>query len=534
MLLLIAMRLPSVVQPAGGDQGLYAYSAVRLLAGDVPYVDMWDQKPPGIAAVYSVLLRIWPHESVVPAADIVAAACVAALLVLIGYRRFTPATGFGAAALFLLFGDPYLQRLAGVYVRGQCEPFIALAVAGALALLASRARRSWHLIAAGACLAVAVWLKYNALTYGLPAALAAWAWRPDTRDLRGVTGDILWIGAGFAVVCTGVLAWFAAHNALIDLRLATIDYNLLYSNETYADSVSLLLYPFVFPLERARLDMLWYIGGLGAVLLIRAGTQAGSYGRRPRPQGAVGGDRAAAADLARAHVVALGWVVAAILSIVVNGQRDLPNYFVQAFAPLALVGAAGLATLASSPRWLRYGAALVIVAGLWRVGADTPVAGMRLAGLPGLIENVRYDIARISGDLDRGTYLRRFRGAKHDAYENDELARLIRETTGVDDRIYVFGFSGGSVGWKSGRQSASRFFWSHPVLIEFEAGRPGYGSAGLLADLQAARPVLVALQKEEWKSEAFFMNTPALRDWLEAGYHLERDTAMFSVWRRNP
>src|SRR5690606_32752053 len=157
--------------------------------------------------------------------------------------------------------------------------------------------------------------------------------------------------------------------------------------------------------------------------------------------------------------------------------------------------------------------------GRWLVGADTHVAGMRLAGLPGLIENVRYDIARISGDLDRGTYLRRFRGAKHDAYENDELARLIRETTGVDDRIYVFGFSGGSVGWKSGRQSASRFFWSHPVLIEFEAGRPGYGSAGLLADLRATRPVLVALQKEEWQSEAFFMNTPALRNWLEAGYH---------------
>lgn len=528
MLLLIAVRLPSVVQPAGGDQGLYAYSAVRLLAGDVPYVDMWDQKPPGIAAVYSVLLRIWPHESVVPAADIVAAACVAALLVLIGYRRFTPATGFGAAALFLLFGDPYLQRLAGVYVRGQCEPFIALAVAGALALLASRARRSWHLIAAGACLAVAVWLKYNALTYGLPAALAAWAWRPGTRDLRGVTVDILWIGAGFAAVCAGVLAWFATHNALVDLRLATIDYNLLYSNETYAGPFSMLVYPLVFPFERARLDMLWYVGGLGAALVIWAGTKAGPYGVR-----------AAASDSARAqwmrsNVVALGWMAAAILSIAVNGQRDLPNYFVQAFAPLALVGAAGLATLASGPRWLRYGAALVIVAGLWRVGADTPVAGMRLAGLPGLVENVRYDIAYIGGDVDRGTYLRRFRGAKHDAYENDELARLIRETTGVDDRIYVFGFSGGSVGWKSGRQSASRFFWSHPVLIEFEAGRPGYGSAGLLADLRATGPVLVALQKEEWQSEAFFMNTPALRNWLEAGYHLERDTAMFSVWRRNP
>src|SRR5213592_1078140 len=80
---LLAVRVPSLVQPAGGDQGLYVYEGQRVLAGDVPYRDVWDQKPPAIAFLYAAAWRIWPHESVVPLADLLAAAGVAALLVVI-------------------------------------------------------------------------------------------------------------------------------------------------------------------------------------------------------------------------------------------------------------------------------------------------------------------------------------------------------------------------------------------------------------------------------------------------------------------
>src|SRR5512143_3488821 len=69
---LLVVRVPSLVQPAGGDQGLYGYAGQRLLAGATPYKETWDQKPPGIAFVYASLWRLWPHESVVPAADLVA------------------------------------------------------------------------------------------------------------------------------------------------------------------------------------------------------------------------------------------------------------------------------------------------------------------------------------------------------------------------------------------------------------------------------------------------------------------------------
>lgn len=506
---LLAMRIPSLAQPAGGDQGLYLYAAARIADGDVMYRDAWDQKPPGIAFLYSLLLRVWPHESVVPGADLAAAAAVALLLVALGRRRYTAGVGFAAACLFLLLGDPYLHRLAGIYVRGQTEPFISLAITAALVLLAAPQRSQRHLLGAGLCLAAAFWLKYNALAYALPLAAAAWSWRPDeTRRFRVVLMDMLWIGAAFAAAGLAVLGWFTARDALLDLRIATIDYNIRYSEETYEGAGSAVRYLFVLPFERARVDLLWFTGGIGAMLLLV---------RRPWSGGTL---------------VALAWTAAAVLSIAVNGSRGLPNYLVQADPPLALAASAGLALLAQHGRAVRACVALLLALSLWRVGAEQPVWGMRLGGIPEILENLRYDYRAFSGSLERDAYIARFKGQKHDVAENEQLVRFIQARTAPDDPVLVFGFSGGSVGWKSRRVSPSRFYWSRPVFIEFEAGRPGYGSAGFVEDLQAQPPTLVALQRDEWESERRFLQTPALGDWLRRGYTLDHETPMFSVWRR--
>lgn len=504
--LLIAVRLPSLVEPAGGDQGLYAYTGERILAGGVTYRDMWDQKPPAIGFLYAALLQIWPHQSIVPAADLGTALAVACLLVVLGRRRYTEAVGFGAAALFLLFGDPYLQRLSGIYVRGQCEPFVALAVAGSLVIVAGGRRTPLRLAGAGIALGAAFWLKYNAAAYGLPVAVGTWAWNARDRPDKAVIGDLVWIGVGFAVLAAVVLAYFAVHGALTDWRLATIDYNLQYSNQTYEGPASMIRYVLTFPIERARIDMIWFLGGLGAMLLVRGIRTNGSA------------------------LVILSWLVAAVISIAINGSRSLPNYFVQANPALAFAASAGLATMAAV-RWpLRGAVAAVLVAALWRVGADTPVWGMRLAGLPGLVYNVRYDWRYLTGRTDRDEYLERFSGQKHDVLENAALVQYIRQATSPADPVFVFGFSGGSVCWLSDRLSSSRFFWSLPVIIEFAADRAGYGPAGLLEDLRQRPPAVIALQKEQWRSYDFFMSNDLLRRWLEANYRLDHESRMFSVW----
>src|SRR5437899_757174 len=111
---LLIVRLPSLVQPMGPDQGLYAYIGERILHGELAYRDAWDQKPPGIHYVYAGLRLLSTRDVIVPAADLAAAALIAALLWMVGARLAGTAAGGLSAAIFLLLSDPSLARYAGV------------------------------------------------------------------------------------------------------------------------------------------------------------------------------------------------------------------------------------------------------------------------------------------------------------------------------------------------------------------------------------------------------------------------------------
>ncbi len=528
---LLALRLPAVAEPAGNDQSLYMYVADQIRHGGVPYLDAWDQKPPGVAFMYAALRTLWPDESAVAIGDLLAAAVAAAWLVAIGRRAIGGAAGYLAAAIFLLFGHPSFSRLSGVYVRGQCEIFIAAVIAAAMAMAWRQHHRPLHLVAAGLCLGAAFWLKYNALAYAGPLLIALLFGHVHDapRPWRAIAVDAGWIAAGAIALSAVVLAYFAGHHALEALKLATIDYNIDYSRETYtAGARGALTYLVTLPVERARADMLWFLGLTGAILLIATGWKQ---------------HRAAV-------LVVVAWLAAAVASIAVNGARNLPQYFVQAGPALALAGATGFVLAWRRSLAWRAVAVAIVVAGLWRVGVDAPsFAGLRWGALPQFAENVGFDVDYVRGRIDRATYLARFKGAqKYDPAAVEDLATYIGRTTAPDDRILVFGFAPG-VYLQSGRLSASRFVWSRPVILEFASDHPGYGSAGLLADLQRTRPAIVALQKQDWRpftaspddlvigrgainSQDFFLTNEPLRDWLTAGYTLDRDMPLFAVWRR--
>ena len=67
---LLAVRLPSLVQPMGADQGLYAYAGERILTGGLPYRDAWDQKPPAVHLSYALMRAIVPRDAAVPRASL--------------------------------------------------------------------------------------------------------------------------------------------------------------------------------------------------------------------------------------------------------------------------------------------------------------------------------------------------------------------------------------------------------------------------------------------------------------------------------
>ena len=116
--------------------------------------------------------------------------------------------------------------------------------------------------------------------------------------------------------------------------------------------------------------------------------------------------------------------------------------------------------------------------------------------------------------MSRDAYLARYDDdRKYSALAGDDARRVpAPRTASPTDRVYVFGFTCAAY-VDAERASASRFFWSRPVIVGFNDGRPGYGVEGLLADLNVNRPAVVALQQRDWApdvddSAAFFMTTP--------------------------
>jgi 4-amino-4-deoxy-L-arabinose transferase-like glycosyltransferase len=528
---LLLLRLPAVVQPMGADQGLYAYVGERILAGDLPYRDAWDQKPPAIHFTYALMRSVGHADATVGWADFLAAAAVAWLLYRLGRAIGPSGTGPASALLFLLLSNPSFTRLAGIRLRSQCETFIAVAVTAAMLLLARRREdgRPWTVAGAGALFGVAFLFKYNAGIYAAAGVAALWLWRRlGWRELLALSG-------GFAVPVLAVLTVFAAGGALRDFYDATITYNVRYSGETYSGPASVAAYILTFPVERARVDALWTVGGAGCLVLFAAMLRDGVLKRGHPGRALVDAASPAGATVTAGSLFALLWIAAACVSITVNGSRGLPQYFVQANPALAL--AAGWA-MPEAWRMLRALTGRKALLAAWGAGALVTVGVWRVNQFPKLLEQTRFDARFALGAMPRTEYLARYADdRKYSALAADQLATTLRRATSPSDRVFVFGFSCASyVG--ADRASASRFFWSRPVIVGFKEGDRGYGVNGLLGDLERGRPAAVALQRKDWAPDVadsadFFLSTPALAGWLRSHYVPAGDAPEgFDLWIR--
>ena len=486
----------------GADQGLYAYVGERILEGELPYVDAWDQKPPAIHYTYALMRAVWRSDAVVPAVDLAVAAAVAALLFGIARQLTSPAAGFGAAVIFLFLSNPAFTRLNGVRIRAQCETFIALAVTAALALLLRRRRGAYA--AAGVLLGAAFMFKYNAAVYAAAVFGGLW-WAGDLTLKRAaaLAGGACAVPAAFLLVFSG---------ALIPFYDATVAYNLQYSGETYDGLAHFVTYLLTFPVDRARDDALWTLGG-GACAVLLAG---------------------AVRD--RSRLIPVAWVAAACLSIAINGSRGLPQYFVQAGPALALAGAwacwilAGHARSAALPAPARR---VVLAVALVLVG----VAIWRVNQFDKLVEQTAFDARYALGGMPRDVHLARYADPrKYSALGAARVAAVMQQHSDPGTPVYLFGFAGAAYVYAE-RPSASRFFWSRPVIAGFNAGQPGYGAGGLLADLERSRPAVIALQQHDWAPDVddsadYFMRTPPLASWLRSQYRQTEAVDGFDVWVR--
>ena len=308
------LRVPSIAEPLGIDQGLWASGARALSRGQVLYQDVWDHKPPGIFLTYLAIFNVfgWTAASIAWA-DILAAAAVTVLLFAVVRRESNAPMAALAAALYATLTMPaWLYSHGGFLERSVNETFITLCAAAA-ALFASHWRRHATLpalVALGVFGGAAVAYKPNAGVF-LPA-LFVWAWLYRQREGGGAKSAF----RAAAVVALSALAvpalvgiWLWSEGILREAWVASVATISRTSASAKPPRITLCEYARAIWL-RMKTDPLWLAGGIGSVAA--AWQLLASKRLDPLP------------------ALAVAWGGAAAIAIYANGAWLFNSYFSQA------------------------------------------------------------------------------------------------------------------------------------------------------------------------------------------------------------
>ncbi len=209
------LALPNLRYPIGRDQATYCVIAQSLLQGKQLYRDLWDNKPPGIFYIYIPIVKIFGRA--MWSVGVVDIACVLAvsLCTFLFCRRYLGPQAAAVAAVFYA----YLHDRPGYINAAQPEVFLMILVFASFFLLAPKERGArWRSFAAGFSLALACWIKYNAVVF-LPLVALVPYLKTSMRDADPLRLDLnvpwkVW-GAraavflgGFGAAVLGVLSYF--------------------------------------------------------------------------------------------------------------------------------------------------------------------------------------------------------------------------------------------------------------------------------------------------------------------------------------
>ena len=387
---------------ASWDESTFIVMAAHVLDGNLPYVELFDNKPPMIFFLLAGAMAVFGES--LPVARAVGGAfllvsCIAVFA--IARRRTGPvAAGLGVLALIAVH-TPGVARWTDVD-----KPAAAMLMV-ALWLLLARRERLWAVAAAGLLVSLAVLTRTNlgvvALAFGGWLALAA-AWRPWLGvRWRSVAAFVV---AGLAPPGVLVLVYWQA-GALAELYLACVTVPVSYAGQRGMID-NLLLHGWIFLFEALPAAPWLYLPfaatlAAGLAVSVRRWAPAGGASP-PLPRRAGDGFLRAGGASGRADHE-LPWLAlgAVLLALLINGSAG-SHYWQAVYPPCAVFCAYGIGWIQSQAR-LRWAGYLLPAVALAGALAQTVPAAVRLATVPGaLSENHRVRAAARAIAAARGPH----------------------------------------------------------------------------------------------------------------------------------
>jgi len=220
----------NLFQPMPTDAALFLLGARAIDAGQVLYVDFWDNKQPGIYVFYWVAGKLFGFREEGVFAFELAWMLVLSVVLIAGLRHYFRQPWLAGVVPLALLGVYYFH--AGPRDVGQLEMISALPTTICVLLLAGAWRtplaRGGACVVAGAAAGITVVFKLALAPMFIPLVLLA-TWEAARRQQPGhrlAVVPVMWIGftLGVALVLGAVALAFAARGALDALLWTSFAY----------------------------------------------------------------------------------------------------------------------------------------------------------------------------------------------------------------------------------------------------------------------------------------------------------------------
>jgi hypothetical protein len=513
------LSLPNLQYPIGRDQATYCVIADSLLKGKHLYLDLWDNKPPGIFYIYIPIVKLLGRTTwLVGSVDLVCVTTAALATFYFCARYLGPQAAALAAVLYA-----YWHNRKGYINAAQPEIFLVLLVFGAFFLLAREGNwPRWRSLMAGLVLGAAFWIKYNAIAF-LPLLVVLPYLDTSRLDLPsprlGLT--LLWrdwlartaaLLGGLAATIAGVLALFRLSGTWLAMKEVQFEVLPRYG----AMVIERTPHYFLWALRQVNFNLgTWPEAGVPLALLI-------AWRRR---------------DFRRAVPI---FIAAASGFLVTASQARFNAYSFETFFPfLAMLWAyaamrvfEGFRTI--SRRFARSGWATARV-GVWLVFINCiyfplPAPAMReverYQGLEKWWRNPEKSYESYWWSL----------GVEHLGGEF-EVVHYLRDHAAPGDEVYVWG-TAPLIYFLSGSECPSRFVSNLGLVSDWA---PARWRDELVGTLQARPPRFIIVERDDaipavsgttLDSQEYLVRYPALARVLSNQYHRIKAFSNFTVFER--
>ncbi len=506
---------PILTYPLGRDQGEFAAIASVILRGGVPYVDVWNPKPPAIFYTYAGLIGVFgPSAWAVRLLDLITFPVMAGALYGIGKRLSGAALGLWAA---LLYGVFYFTESFWTLSQndGTAAVPMALAVWGVLVLvdIAPDAHRPQRLALAtgiGALAALTLWFKYPYVAFvagliiGYLLIRRTWLW----GEVAAFTGGGLLVGLGGM----GLLASAGAFNAWWESAVVTAGY----TAQGYAWAVFWADMARYWGFRWDQWGLLWVLAALG---LGQIGYRAI---QKTRPQA-----NPLVTD-ARKWTIIISWLASTAIAMLIQA-KGYDYHWLPMLPALTLLGASAVDQLSqfirSSERLPR-----------WTVPLSVPLT-VAIALLYLFGQTWGTAMPYLTQQLPPSDYYAQFQGDQFTADESAAVTTYLRERVAPGDTLFVWGFRP-ELYYLTQTRPATRFIFQFPLVADWYPVEWQQQTVDTLWDVMPPYVVVARGDFMPWvtghdaDSNMLLQEYTELNNWLIFNYEQETEVGSFLIWRR--